>query len=140
MHPQLEAAALVYPVEHFEVHLLNNEFTVYTDHQALVSAFLVHPKSQTKGLLVRWYLRSARFLSKMRLEHKPVTVNAADALSRVPGGQLTEQETTEQDSVVLKHVELKVRDLVMLKVEPWLPLDRAFKDPFFHSPRLMQSL
>ena len=48
---QLEVAALVYSVKHFEVYLLGNEFTVYTDHQSLVSAFLVHLKSQTKGLL-----------------------------------------------------------------------------------------
>ena len=101
---QLEVAALVYSVEHFEVYLLGNEFTVYTDHQSLVSAFLVHLKSQTKGLLARWYLRLARFLPKMRLEHKPGTVNtAADALSRapIPGGQLTGQQTIGQDNVVL---------------------------------------
>ena len=97
-------AALVYSVGHFEVHLLGNEFTVYTDHQSLVSAFLVHLKSQTKGLLARWYLRLARFLPKMKLKHKPGTFNAAvDALSRapIPGGQLTDQQTTGQDNVVL---------------------------------------
>ena len=101
---QLEVAALVYSVEHFEVYLLGNEFTVYTDHQSLVSAFLVHLRSQTKGLLAQWYLRLARFLPKMKLEHKPGTVNAADdALSRapIPGGQLTDQQTTGQDNVVL---------------------------------------
>ena len=86
------------------MYLLGNEFTVYTDHQALVSAFLVHLKSQTKGLLARWYLRLARFLPKMQLEHKPGSVNAAaDALSRapLPVGQRTEEQTTTTDSVVL---------------------------------------
>ena len=101
---QLEVAALVYSVEHFEVYLLSNEFTVYTDHQALVNAFLVHLKSQTKGLLARWYLRLARFLLKMQLEHKPGSVNAAvDALSRapLPVGQRTEEHTTTRDNVML---------------------------------------
>ena len=37
---ELEVAALVYGVNHFEVYLLGNAFTVYTDHQALVSAFI----------------------------------------------------------------------------------------------------
>ena len=100
---QLEVAALVYSVEHFEVYLLGNEFTVYTDHQALVSAFLMHLKGQRKGLLVRWYLRLARFLPKMRLEHKPSAVNtAADAISRapIPAGQLTHQQTNIQDNVL----------------------------------------
>ena len=64
---ELEVAALVYAVNHFEVYLLGNDFTVYTDHQALVSAFIPHMKSQVKGLLARWYLRLSRFLPKMKL-------------------------------------------------------------------------
>ena len=36
---ELEVAAFVYAVEHFEVYLLANQVTVYTDHQALVSTF-----------------------------------------------------------------------------------------------------
>lgn len=94
---QLEVAALVYAVEHFKVYLLGNDFTVYTDHQALVSAFLVHLKSRNKGLFARWYLRLARLLPKMKLEYKPgVTNTAADALSRAPGsdGQANEQSST----------------------------------------------
>ena len=71
-------AALVYAVEHFEVYLLGQPFTVYTDHQPLVSAFIV-------GLLARWYLRLARFLPNMKLEYKPGATNiVADALSRAP--------------------------------------------------------
>ena len=58
---------------------------VYTDHQALVSAFIPHMKSQVKGLLARWYLKLARFLPKMKLEFKPGFANTvADALSRAP--------------------------------------------------------
>ena len=58
---QLEVAAIVFAAEHFEVYLLGNVFTVFTDHQVLVSAFLVHLKSQSRGLLARWYLRLSRF-------------------------------------------------------------------------------
>ena len=50
---ELEVAALVFAVKSFEVYLLGNPFTLYTDHQALVSAFLVHLKGQTRGLLAR---------------------------------------------------------------------------------------
>ena len=79
---QLEVAALVLGVEHFEMYLLGNKVTVFTDHQALVSAFLTHLKSQTKGLMARWYLRLSRFLPNIELQFKPGTTNgAADALS-----------------------------------------------------------
>ena len=82
---QLEVAALVYAVEHFEVYLLGQPFTVYTDHQPLVNAFIVHLKSQTRGLLARWYLRLARFLPNMKVEYKSGATNVvADALSRAP--------------------------------------------------------
>ena len=82
---ELEVAALVYAVEHFEVYLLGNETTVYTDHQVLVSAFLSHMKSQTKGILARWYLRISRFLPTLKIEYKPGATNVvADALSSAP--------------------------------------------------------
>ena len=82
---ELEVAALVYSLEHFQVYLLGNRVTVYTDHQALVSSFIPYLKSQTKGLLARWYLRLSPFLPNINLQHKPGTVNqAADALSRAP--------------------------------------------------------
>ena len=80
---ELEVAALVYGVEYFEVYLLGNHVTVYTDHQALVSAFMSQLKSQTKGLLARWYLRLSRFIPLMKLEYKPGRANVvADSLSR----------------------------------------------------------
>ena len=41
---ELEVAALVYAITHFDVYLLGNSFMVYTDHQALVSAFITHMK------------------------------------------------------------------------------------------------
>ena len=80
-----EVAALVFAVTHFEVYLLGNKVTVYTDHQALVSAFVSHLKSQTRGLLARWYLKLSRFLPQLELKYKPGCQNtAADALSRAP--------------------------------------------------------
>ena len=82
---ELEVAALVYAVEHFEIYILGNHTTVFTDHQALVSAFLSHMKSQTKGILARWYLRISRFLPTLKIEYKPGATNVvADALSRAP--------------------------------------------------------
>jgi len=61
----------VYGVEYFEVYLFGHPVTAYTDHQALVSAFLSQLRSQTKGLLARWYLRLSQFLLLMKLEFKP---------------------------------------------------------------------
>ena len=82
---ELEVAALVFAVESFEVYLLSNPFTMYTDHQALASAFLIHLKGQTRGLLARWYLRLSKFLPQMSLQYKPGFSNVvADALSRAP--------------------------------------------------------
>ena len=82
---ELEVAALVFALEHFQVYLLGGKVTVFTDHQALVSAYIPYLKSQTKGLLARWYLRLAPFLPNLILKHKPGTANqAADALSRAP--------------------------------------------------------
>ena len=48
---ELEVAALVFAMESSEVYLLGNSFTLYIDHQILVSAFITHLKSQTRGLL-----------------------------------------------------------------------------------------
>ena len=82
---ELEVAALIFAVEHFEVYLIGSTTTVYTDHQALVSSFLSYMKSQTRGLLARWYLRISRFLPLLRIEYKPGSANCvADALSRSP--------------------------------------------------------
>lgn len=82
---ELKVAALVFGVGHFEVYLLGNKVTVYTDHQALVSAFISHLKSETRGLLARWYLKLSRFLPQLELKYKPGSQNTAvDALSRAP--------------------------------------------------------
>lgn len=64
---ELEVAAILFAVEHFEVYLLGNPVTVFTDHQALVLSFLMHLQGQTKGLLVRWYVRLSRFLPHLTL-------------------------------------------------------------------------
>ena len=85
---ELEVAALIFGLEHFQVYLLGSRVTVFTDHQALVSSFLPYLKSQSKGLLARWYLRLAPYLPNLSLQYKPGAVNqAADALSRVPHGE-----------------------------------------------------
>ena len=75
-------AAIVFALNHFEVYLLGHKTTVYTDHQALVSDYLSFMEGQSKGLLLRWYLKIAQFLPDLMLEHKPGKLNeAADALS-----------------------------------------------------------
>jgi len=50
---KLEVAELVYAVKYFEVYQLGSDFTVYTDHKSLVSAFLSHIKTQPRGLLTK---------------------------------------------------------------------------------------
>jgi len=82
---ELEVAALVYALEHFEVYALGNQVTVFTDHKALVQSYLPYLKSQTKGILACWYLRLARFLPTLKLKYKPGSVNVvAEALPRAP--------------------------------------------------------
>ena len=67
------------------MYLLGNQTTVYTDHKALVQSYSPYLKNQQKGMLARWYLRLARFLPTLQLEHKPGSANVvADALSRAP--------------------------------------------------------
>ena len=83
----MEVASLVFALEHFEVYVLGNPVTVYTDHQALVKSYLPYLNGQTKGILARWYLRLARFLPTVKLEYKPGKTNVADALSRAPVGK-----------------------------------------------------
>ena len=68
---ELEIAALVFALEYYQVYLLGSKVTVFTYHQALVSAYILYLKSQSKGLLARWYIRVAPFLPNLTLEHKP---------------------------------------------------------------------
>lgn len=42
---KLEVADLVFALEYFQVYLLGNKVTVFTDHQALVSAYIPYLKS-----------------------------------------------------------------------------------------------
>lgn len=85
---ELEVGALVFALEHFRVYLLGSKVTVYTDHQALVSAFIPYLKSQTKGILARWYLRLSQYLPNVTQEHKARSINeAADTFSRAPVGK-----------------------------------------------------
>ena len=98
---------MIFALEHFQVYLLGSKVTVFTDHQALVSSFLPYLKSQTKGLLSRWYLRLAPYLPNICLKYKPGVINqAADALSRVPHVQ---------DQVL--HIELEVTGSTMKKIQ-----------------------
>lgn len=125
---EMEVAALVFAVEHFEVYLLGNKTVVYTDHQALVSAFLSHMKSQTKGLLARWYLR---FLPNIQLEYKPGHANAAaDALSHspMPAGQVLHVANDHSLLAVVQQEQQKdpeLSQLIMYLRDKTLPTDTA---------------
>ena len=125
---ELEVAALVYAVEHFEVYLLGNNFTVYTDHKALVSAFISHMGSQTKGLLARWYLRISRFLPQMRLEYKPGSANTvADSLVENKESTTVLQVTKETPCLKLIQEQQKqdqeLSDLIEYLCDKLLPSD-----------------
>ena len=128
---ELEVAALVYAVEHFEVYLLGNETTVYTDHQALVSAFLSHMKSQTKGILARWYLRISRFLPTLKIEYKPGATNVvADALSRAPvlaepGGSVLLMEYSQSELHKEQMKDKDLADLIVYLESKTLPTDSS---------------
>ena len=78
---KLEMAAIVFALNHFKVYLMGHKITVYTDHQALVSGYILYMKGQSKGLPSRWYLKVSQYLLNLTLEHKPGKSNeAADAL------------------------------------------------------------
>ena len=110
---ELEVAALVFALEHFRVYLLGNQVKAYTDHQALVSAFIPYLKSQTKGILARWYLRLSQYLPNVTLEHKPGRSNvAADAFSRAPVGEAKPEEVNDPPAIL----QVEVKETMMEKV------------------------
>lgn len=113
---ELEVAALLFGVEHFEVYLLGHPVTVFTDHQALVSSFLTHLRGQTKGLLARWYIRLSRFLPHLTLQYKPGTANkVADSLSRAPVSVCMVTNGTRTSDPVLAKVQEEQRQDTILK-------------------------
>ena len=84
-----------------------------------MSAFIVHLKSQTRGVLARWYLRLARFLPDMKIEYKPGATNVvADALSRAPtqcdSDGTSDKVTTVEGSDILQ---LSEPDLTLQQVQ-----------------------
>ena len=113
---ELEVAALLFGVEHFEVYLLGHPVTVFTDHQALVSSFLTHLQGQTKGLLARWYIRLSRFLPHLTLQYKPGTANkVADSLSRAPVSMYRVTTSSNNNDPVLAKVQEEQRQDTTLK-------------------------
>ena len=49
---ELEVATLVFSLEHIQVYLLGNKVTVFTNHQALVSAYIPYLNKRTFGKVV----------------------------------------------------------------------------------------
>ena len=119
---ELEVAAVVFALDHFCVYLLGNKVKVYVDHQALVSAFIPYMKSQTKGILARWYLRLSQYLPNVTLEYKPGNTNkAADALSRAPVGEATAEQ---EESPAVLAMEAEVKETMMEKVRHFQRSDK----------------
>ena len=72
----------------------------------------MHLKSQTRGLLARWYLKLSRFLPQLELKYKPGCQNtAADALSRAPvkNCDVCVVSTTANEDEVLVRVQAEQR-------------------------------
>ena len=127
---ELEVAALVFALEHFQVYLLGNKVTVFTDHQALVSAYIPYLKSQTKGLLARWYLRLSPFLPNLIIEHKPGTANqAADALSRSPLDRVLHIEVEAMGSTLRRTQESQREDADLLQLIEYMEHRSLPEDP-----------
>ena len=128
---ELKVAGLIFAVEHFEVYLIGSTTTVYTDHQALVSSFLSYMKSQTRGLLARWYLRISHFLPNIKIEHKPGSANhVADALSRAPV-QSTDVST---DVLWVSHAQLENTLMYQVQSQQKARLRAAGTNRVFRKP------
>jgi hypothetical protein len=75
-----EALAMVYTLHKFRRYLLNNKFTFYVDHMALV--YLVN-KPQVYGRLTRWFLLFLEY--NFKILYKPGRSHLmANALNRLP--------------------------------------------------------
>ena len=73
-----EMLALISAVTHFRVYLLNNQFTVYTDHKALTWLTTI---KHTNNRLIRWVFRLQEY--SFDVKHRPGTKHQnSDALSR----------------------------------------------------------
>jgi len=77
--------AIIFALNHFEVCLLGHKITIFTDHQALFTGYLSYMKGQSRGLLLRWYIKIAQFIPDLTFKCRPGKANGAvDALSRAP--------------------------------------------------------
>jgi hypothetical protein len=73
-----EMLALISAVTHFRVYLLNNHFTVYTDHKALTWLTTI---KHTNNRLIRWVLKLQEY--SFDVKHRPgIKHQNSDALSR----------------------------------------------------------
>ena len=82
---ELETGALVWALQKLPQYLDGTEFTVITDHQAIVDSFKGLDAANKKGpRLTNWRLFLAKFVGKMDIRHRAGKSHAnADALSRV---------------------------------------------------------
>ena len=89
---ELEGLAVVNAVQHFGVYLVAQQFTVITDHRALV---FLNTARHANGRLARWALALQPY--SFSVEYRPGTQNAnADALSRCFGDMDEDDVSSEE--------------------------------------------
>ncbi|KAL1924530.1 uncharacterized protein VTP21DRAFT_4184 [Calcarisporiella thermophila] len=83
----LEGLAVVWAIQHFRHYLVGVQFILVTDHSALLNIF---NSENPVGRIARWsmYLREYDYV----VRHRKVSLNPADALSRLPVNIIGEDE------------------------------------------------
>ena len=98
-----ELYGIIYALDNFYPYLYGGHFTVYTDHQPLVS-LLKNPVKDETAKVTRWILRTQSY--DMTVVYRPGPLNAnADGLSRIPEPTKTYQppnETTAPICLILE--------------------------------------
>lgn len=76
-----ELLAVVWAIQHFNIYLLGNKFTLHTDHKPLIS-ILSNPHASPSARIERLCLKIQQY--KFRIVHQNGQSNPADYLSRHP--------------------------------------------------------
>ena len=104
---ELELLAVVWALEHFKYYLYGSQFTLQTDHQALLSALKENRGNKTyQSRLTRWVDRLLPFHSSV--EHIPgKNLGFADYLSRDPSSDAPSPSDRDKNFVINTIEEIK---------------------------------